>query len=151
MGNLPHKQSEELAGWAALALHECQAFLEASLKDASVGMVMGGLGGVGDRMRYFVAVKAKKDGELVNAEQAAIEINFRQVGQRLNAEIERFQFGPGYAAMEVLIPLDVAVGELAERGIRATNRVEALLKEDYYVRNDRIPTPAKLVAWVQEP
>jgi hypothetical protein len=141
---------EELAGWAALALHECQAFLEASLEDASVGMAMGGLGGAGDKMRYFLAVKAKKGSELARAGQAAIEVTFRQVGQRLNVEIERFQFGQGYAAMEVLIPLDVAVAEFAERGIRATNRVDVLLEKDYYVRNDRVPTENEMLNWVQE-
>jgi hypothetical protein len=142
---------EELAGWAALALHECQAFLEASLGDDSVGMVMGGLSGEGDRMRYFFAVKTKNDSEFAQAEQAAVEIAFRQVGQRLNAEIERLQFGQGYVAMEVLIPLDVAVTRFAKRGIRANNRIDALLKEEFYVRNDRIPTQAELLAWVHEP
>ena len=53
--------------------------------------------------------------------------------------------------MEVLIPLDVAVTELAERGIRATNRVDVLLEEDYYVRNDRIPTEDELLKWVHDP
>jgi hypothetical protein len=147
IGNLPHK--EKLADWTALALHECQAFLEASLEDDSVGMMMGGLGGAGDRMRYFVAVKAKKRRELTQAEQAAIEIAFRQAEQRLNSEIERFQFGQGYAAMEILIPLDVAVAELAKRGIQATNRVDPLLERDYYVRNDIIPEEKDLQNWVQ--
>jgi hypothetical protein len=35
--------------------------------------------------------------------------------------------------------------------IRATNRIDALLKEEFYVQNDRIPTQAELLAWVQEP
>lgn len=57
----------------------------------------------------------------------------------------------GYVAMEVLIPLDVAVTRFAKRGIRANNRIDALLKEEFYVRNDRIPTQAELLAWVHEP
>ena len=65
---------EELAGWVALALHECQAFLEASLEDASVGMVMGGLGGTGDKIRYSVAVRAKNGCEFARTEQAAIVV-----------------------------------------------------------------------------
>lgn len=142
---------EELAGWVALALHDCQAFLEVSLGDASVGMVTGGLGGAEGRMRYFLAVKTKQSSKLAQAEQAAIEITLRQVGQRLDSEIERIHFGQGYAAMEVLISLDVAVAKFAKQGIRAINRIDALLKEEFYVRNDRIPTQAELLAWIQEP
>ena len=142
---------EELTGWAALALHECQAFLEASLEDDSVGMMLSSLGGEGDRVRYFFAVQTKNDSEFTKTEQAVVEINFRQVGQHLNAEIEHLQFGQGYVAMEVLIPLDVAVTRFAKRGSRAINRIDALLKEEFYVRNDRIPTQAELLAWVQEP
>ena len=49
--------------------------------------------------------------------------------------------------MEALIPLEVAVAEFAEKGIRTVNQAADLLVEDYYVRNDRVASEAEVRDW----
>jgi hypothetical protein len=144
------KADEELAEWAVLALQECQVFLEASLTDQSTAMITSGLGGAGHKMRYFFAVPLKEYRAWENAERAVVELTFREIGNQLDSEIERIQFCQGYVAVEILIPLEVAVAEFAEMGIRATNRVGDFLEEDYWVTNYEIPTEDEIKNWAQE-
>ena len=55
-----------------------------------------------------------------------------------------------YATMRVLIPLDVAVAEVIERGIDECNTFYDLLDANYYVTNDRIPTEAEILHYLRE-
>jgi hypothetical protein len=144
------RADEELEEWSVLALQECQAFIEASLSDRSVAMITGGLGGEGHGMRYFFAVAAKENRVFTDAEQVVVELAFQEASRQLGCEIEEMQFGQGYVAMEALISLEVAVAELIERGIRATNQVGDFLEEDYWVTNERVLTEREIKGWAQE-
>jgi hypothetical protein len=144
------RADEELEEWSVLALQECQAFVEASLSDQGVVVITGGLGGEGHGMRYFFAVTAKENRAFTDAEQVVVELAFQEASRQLGCEIEEIQFSQGYVAMKALIPLEVAVAELIERGIRATNRVGGFLEEDYWVTNERVPTEQEIKDWARE-
>jgi hypothetical protein len=144
------RADEELGEWSVLALQECQAFIEASLSDQSVAVIAGGLGGEEHGMRYFFAVAAKENRAFTGAEQVVVELAFQEASGQLGCEIEEMQFSQGYAAMKALIPLEVAVAELIERGIRRTNQVGGFLEEDYWVTNERAPTEQELRGWARE-
>ena len=49
-----------------------------------------------------------------------------------------------YATMRVLVPLDVAVGEVIEGGIGECNTSGGFVDVSYYVTNVRIPTEAEI-------
>ena len=46
-----------------------------------------------------------------------------------------------------MIPQDVAVGEVIEAGIAATNRVSDWVAEDYFVTNTQIPETEELLSY----
>jgi hypothetical protein len=140
----------ELSDWGILALEECRVFLEGSLVDRSVGMIMTGLGGEGNRLRYFFVIRAEEGVTFAKPEKIAIKLSFEQTAKRLDSIVEEIQFHSMYVAMLVLIPLNVAVAEFAEGGIQAGNRVDDLLNPCYYVRNDRIPAKEEILRWVQD-
>jgi len=50
----------------------------------------------------------------------------------------------------VLVPLDVAVGEVIEGGIGESNTFGDFLDVNYYVTNDRIPMEAKILHYLRE-
>jgi len=139
----------ELKNWGTLALEECRMYLEGSLLDKRVGMVMTGLGGKDNKLRYFLVVRARKGVAFTDPQETVIELSFKQVGERLESVLERIEFHQTHVTMIVLIPLNIAVAEFIEGGIRAGNQVDGLLDVDYYVRNDRIPTEEKVLHWVQ--
>ena len=139
----------KLKNWGTLALEECRMFLEDSLLDESVGMVITGLGGKDHKLRHFLVVRARKGVAFTGPQETITELSFKQVGGRLESVVEQIEFHQTHVTMIVLIPLDVAVAEFIEGGIHASNQVDDLLDVDYYVRNDRIPTEEEVLRWVQ--
>jgi len=144
------RADKELEEWSVLALQECQAFIETLFSDQSVAVIAGGLGGEEHGMRYFFAVAAKENRVFTGIEQAVVELAFQEASGQLGCEIEEMQFSQGYAAMKALIPLEVAIAELIERGIRRTNQVGGFLEEDYWVTNERVPTEQELRGWARK-
>jgi len=134
----------ELQDWSTLALHECRLLLEQDW-DEPVGLVMTGLGGEEDRLRYFIVVCSKDSAVFSQAHPAIIESAFSATCDRLRSILEEVQVHASYATLKVLVPLDVAVGTVVEGGISECNKRGSLLDESYYVTNDRIPTEAEIL------
>jgi len=137
----------ELQGWGTLALHECRLLLEQDWEEP-VGIVMTGLGGEEDRLRYFVAVCSEGRAALVEAQPAIIESAFSATCERLGSILEEVQIHGNYATLQILVPLDVAVGTVIENGISECNKRGNHLDESYYVANDRIPTEAEILEFL---
>jgi len=141
---------QALADWGVLALQECRMFVEGSVLDRNVGMLVTGLGGEDDRLRYFLIIHPRSEAAFTSAQKAAIERGFSYICSRFDSILEKVEAHQHYATMMVLIPLDVAVAEVIERGIDQCNTFCDLLDLNYYVRNDRIPTEAEILHYLQE-
>lgn len=137
----------ELQDWSTLALHECRLLLEQDW-DEPVGVVITGLGGEADRLRYFVAVCSEDSAAFSEAQLAIIESAFSATCDRLGSILEEVQIHANYATLKVLVPLDVAVGAVIEGGISECNEQGSFLGESYYVTNDRIPTEAEILEFL---
>jgi len=52
--------------------------------------------------------------------------------------------------IEILIPMDVAVGEVIEGDISECNKMSEFLFSDYYVTNVKKPTPEEISMYLNE-
>jgi hypothetical protein len=140
----------ELHDWAKLSLHECQLFVDNVWSDdESMGMVMSGLGGENNRLRYFLAVRSKSKTQYTSVDRIVIAEIFVEICRKYDSILEDIQIQPTYVTMKVLIPLDVAVGMIIEDGISQCNENRRLLDENYYVTNVKIPTEEELQAFLK--
>ncbi len=139
----------ELYDWSVLALQECRMFLESSLMDENTGMVMTGLGGKGNRLRYFFAIRSIDDNPFTDTQKATVELSFSDICRRLNSILEEIQVHQHYATMKVLVPLDVAVGDVIEGGIDSCNRVNSFLDIHYFTTNVEIPAAAEILDYLR--
>ena len=140
----------ELQGWSTLALEECRMFFEQDW-DEPVGIIMTGLGGEEERLRYFVVVCLKNGSTaLTHAQTVTIEQAFFATCDRLDSVLEEVQVQAHYAILKILVPLDVAVGEVIEGGIAECNKGDEYLDDSYYVTNVRIPTDAEIQQFLSE-
>ncbi len=128
-----------LKPWAALALQECRMFLETSLTGESAGFISGGLGGVKDKMRYYILVMPTGDKPFTPTQQTVIENEFNLVAKDLNCVVETVYPSGSYTGLTALVPLDVAVGTFIETGIEQCNELGGFVFEYYYVTNMDIP------------
>jgi len=141
---------QTLETWGVLALQECRMFLESSLSDRNVGILMTGLGGENNRLRYFLIIRSRSDAALTSVQKETIERGFSYICSKFDSILEEIQEHQYYVTMKVLIPMDVAVAEIIEGGIDECNTFCNFLDENYYVTNVKIPTEAEVQHYLRE-
>ena len=136
--------------WALLSLKECRAFLESDLLEVEGGFISTGLGGKGNKFRYFFIVSSKGGLAFSETQRSTLKGALETIGQENNAVIEEIHFGPDHAMIGMLIPMDVAVGDVIEKGIRECNKTKDFLNFHYYVTNVKKPTNEELLKYLAE-
>ncbi len=141
---------QPLEAWGVLALQECRVFLESSLSDRNCGILITGLGGENNRLRYFLVIRSRRGAALTSAQKETIERGFSYICSKFDSILEEIQVHQDYVTMKVLIPMDVAVAEIIEGGIDECNTFSDFLDENYYVTNVRIPTETEIPYYLRE-
>ena len=142
-------EGHELKDWSVLALQECRILLESSLSDRKVGIVMTGLGGESNRLRYFAAVRSRSDAALSDIQKDMITRSFLDTCEKFDSNLEEVQSYYNYVTIKVLIPLDVAVADVVEGGIKECNAFGDFLDDCYYVTNVKMPTESEIQHYFQ--
>lgn len=135
---------KELTQWTLLALRECRMFLESSLGDDDTGFIISGLGGSGDRLRYYFFVLPLLEKSFTKTQKDIIRDEFTIVCQDNNSTIEKFYYSDNSVGLTILMPLDVAIGKLIETGIKKCNELGDFVFEYYYVTNQDIPGESEI-------
>jgi hypothetical protein len=139
-----------LRDWALLSLKECRAFLESVLLQEEGGFISTGLGGKDNKLRYSFVVSSKDGLPFSETHRNTLKRGFEKISHKYNSEIEEINFGATYAMIGILIPMDVAVGEVIEEGISECNKMSEFLSPDYYVTNVKKPTPEEISKYLEE-
>ena len=142
-------EDEVLKEWGGLALEEGWLLVESDLFEKPTGMVLTGLGGEGDRLRYFFAVGVKgKDIDF--PEFSSIEQRISSVCKEFAAVLEELQIFATYMTVQMLVSMDVAVGEVIERIIIESNREVEWLRREYFVTNSEIPSGEQILRYLEQ-
>jgi len=139
--NLPDNGLKE---WTAMALQECKMFLESMLTDQSKGLILSGLGGYQDKMRFFFLILPISEKGFTSAEKNIMDEEFKLVAKAMNSVVESVNLAETFIGLTVLIPMDVAVGTFIETGIKNCNEIRDFVFEHYYVTNMNIPDDAEI-------
>jgi len=136
--------NDELKQWAVMALQECRMFLESELLEENTGILLSGLGGKGDRMRYYCMVFPFDDNTFSKKQMKMVLDEFHIVCKDHRSVVEASNPAENYIGMTLLIPLDVAVGTVIESGINKCNEMGEFVFEHYYVTNQNIPDESEI-------
>jgi len=128
---------EENRNWAILALQESRMLLESKLLDENQVFISTGLGGKGEKLRYFVVLIRKSDEEFPELQQKIIRNEFEITLKKHNAEIEKLDFLERYATLLAIIPLRVPLKDIFRVAIRECNQYGDFLKSNFIVTNVR--------------
>jgi len=139
-----------LKDWTILSLKECRMFLESVLLKEEGGFISTGLGGKDNKLRYYFIVSKREGRPLTRSERETLEEGFKGINDEYGAEIEEINVGTNYAMIRILVPMDVAVGEVIEEGIRRSNRMGEILFFDYYVTNVKKPTKEEISKYLSD-
>jgi len=141
---------QDLRTWIFLALKECRMFLESSLLDEDGGIISAGLGGKGNKLRYYFIISSKNDSPFSKMQEEIIEEKFGIASHKFNAEVEKFTFRENYSIIGILVPIDVAVGKFIEAGIKECNEFNDFLFFHYYVTNLNEPANEEILEYLEK-
>jgi hypothetical protein len=139
-----------LRDWALLSLKECRMFLESVLLKEEGGFISTGLGGKDNKLRYYFIVSSKGGLPFLETHRNTLQRGFEKTSHKYEFEIEEINFETTYAVIGILIPMDVAVGEVIEEGISECNKTGEFLFLHYYVTNVKKPTHEEISKYLEE-
>ncbi len=139
-----------LRDWALLSLKECRTFLESVLLQEEGGFVSTGLGGKDNKLRYYFIVSSKDGLPFSETHRETLKRGYETISHKYKSEIEEINLGATYAMIGILIPMDVAVGEVIEEGISECNKTSEFLSPHYYVTNVKKPTREEISKYLEE-
>ena len=99
------KADKELIDWAHMALMESRVMLESELTDEKQIYISSGLGGKGNKMRFYILLLSAKGKQFVDYQKQVIEREFAFALQKDDCEIEELSIKTNYVELSILAPI----------------------------------------------
>lgn len=125
----------ELTDWAYMALMESRIMLESELSEEKQIYISTGLGGKGQKLRFFIMIPAKRDTPFLDYECKIIEREFAFAMQNKNCDIEQLNIHHEYVDLLVLMPIRTDIKRLMENIIGECNQYGGFLSEAFTITN----------------
>lgn len=133
--NYVNHSSEDVTDWAYMALMESRISLESELSDEKQIYISTGLGGKGEKLRFFILFPSKRNQEFDNLQRQIIEREFSYYMEHEDCEIERLTIHDVYVDMVVLIPVRLNIKEVLDKIIDECNLYGDFLYDSYTITN----------------
>jgi len=129
------KAEEPLRDWALLALNESRMQLESKIMEENQVFISTGLGGVDQKLRYFVVLMSRTDADLTPTHQMVIRNEFEDVLKKYDAVMEEVNFSGFLATILLLLPMNFSLKIVFQEAINECNQYGDFLKDDFIVTN----------------
>lgn len=96
---------EDVSNWAYMALMESRISLESELSDEKQIYISTGLGGKGEKLRFYVLMLSRDRKPFLEYQRKVIEREFAYFLPKADCEIERLTIGEQYVELVFLIPV----------------------------------------------
>jgi len=125
-----------LKAWAILALQESRMRLQSSLLEEQQVFISTGLGGKGQKLRYFIVfINALVNSHLSETQKKLLESEVRFLIGQKGGEVEEFEFMEGYTTCLAVLPLKADLGTIFRKIIEECNQYGNFLHEDLLITN----------------
>lgn len=136
----------ELKQWGILALQESRMLMQTSLLDEQQVFISTGLGGKGQKLRYFVVFLNKEQNGLLTASQQKLlknELIFEL--NKHEGEFESMDFMEGFSSSLVILPLSAEIKTVFQTVIDECNQYGGFLHEDLIVTNVKVLSRSEII------
>ncbi len=142
---------EELKMWAVLALQESKMMLKSSLLDEQQVFISTGLGGKGQKLRYFaVFINNDKEVKLSELQQKILRSEITDLVEQNEGEVENITFLKGYTKSLLILPLKASLKDIFEKIIDESNQYGDFLSDDVLVTNVKELTKKEIFKTLSE-
>lgn len=141
----------EIKQWAVLAFQESRMLIQSSLLDEQLVFISTGLGGKGQKLRYYVVFINKDQQGILNATQQKLLKN--EVIFELNqhdGEFESMDFSDGFSTVLVMLPLQSDLKQIFRNIIDECNQYGDFLDDDMIVTNVKIMSRNEILEMLKQ-
>ncbi|MCK4921525.1 MAG: hypothetical protein KAS71_10795 [Bacteroidales bacterium] len=128
-------ENDLLKDWAILALKESRMLLESKILDENQVFISTGLGGKGDKLRYFVIVLGKNLKEFTDLHKKIIKNEFNYALKKHNSVVENIEFSEEMATILAVVPISSPVKAVFEEAVYECNNYGDFLIPDFIITN----------------
>lgn len=125
----------ELSDWAYMALMESRITLETELSDEKQIYISTGMGGKGQKLRFFILLLSSKGIPFLDYQKRVIEHEFEYAFSKLDCEIERLTIKERHVEMVLLMPIRLDMKRTIEDIIHECNQYGSFLSLVFTVTN----------------
>lgn len=129
---------DDVKDFALLAAYHSKLFLEASLLDENHIVVTSGLGGNGERMRFFVALISLNRKPFTEVQQQVIRKEVDYQVRQGGVVVESVTFEGAYAKILALVPMRANVRRLFGQGVNACNELGEFLDRNMVISSVKL-------------
>ena len=134
----------DVADWAYMALMESRIALESELSDEKQIYISTGLGGKGEKLRFYVLMTSKGKKPFQEYQRQTIEREFAYYLPKTDCEIERLTIGEQYVELVFLIPVRTDIKATLDRVINECNQYGDFLLNVFTITNVKELTPEEI-------
>jgi hypothetical protein len=125
----------EIVDWACMALVESRIALESELSDEKQIYISTGLGGRGNKLRFFVLLSAAEGQTFLDYQKQIIEKEFAFTFPRYDCELERLTIKERHVESVFLAPIRMNIKTLIDNIMNECNQYGGFLAKIYTVTN----------------
>lgn len=128
-------ENEILKDWTILALKESRMLIESKIMNENQVFISTGLGGKGDKLRYFVIILGNNMNEFSDLHKKIIKNEFDFALKKNNSEVENYEFSGSIATILAVVPLSSPVKAVFEEAVYECNNYGNFLNSDFIITN----------------
>ena len=126
---------EDVSNWAYMALMESRISLESELSDEKQIYISTGLGGKGEKLRFYVLMLSRDRKPFLEYQRKVIEREFACFLPKADCEIERLTIGEQYVELVFLIPVRADIKLTLDKVINECNQYGDFLSDIFTITN----------------
>lgn len=124
-----------LEDWTYLALEECKLIFQATMLDHPPMFISTGLGGSGQKLRFFGAFFSKDGSDFDQTRQRVISGEVEYMFDKFDGKLEFIGFSGQFVTFWGLVPIDVPLNEKVKAAIDEANLLGGGLRRDFVLTN----------------
>lgn len=136
----------DIKQWAILAFQESRMLIQSSLLDEQLVFISTGLGGKGQKLRYYVVFINRNRETILNATQQKLlkdEVIFELNNN--DSEFESMDFSEGFSTVLAMLPLQSDLKSIFRNIIDECNQYGDFLDDDMIVTNVKIMSRNEII------
>jgi len=128
----------EVKDFAKMAAYQSKLFLEAAILGENQVVVASGLGGEGEKMRFFVALQSRNHKPLSAVQQRIVQKETAYQLKQYNVVAESVTFEGCYVKVIALIPMRTGVHRMFQQCIDACNELGEFLEKNMVISTVKV-------------